>query len=227
MRILLTSDLHGVEQTFRSFSSALQGDYDLGVIAGDLLDDQLPESALARLSHHPDQQNAIKTALVAKEARVITVLKNAGKPVLVIPGNHDTTPLATDGTFINIHMSKFDLDSLAFVGYGCVSRTLGPDLQMLSLHSIENLVTERTILVTHIPPRGTLDLKRDGGQMVSFGSGILAEMVSRRRPKFHFFGDAHGSVGVKGSAVNAAYPLVLSFCGVDTDTGEIWTERVQ
>ena len=112
----MTGDLHGVEHAFRSFSSALQGDYDVGVIAGDLLDDQLSESELAQLSCQPDQHAAINRALLAKEARIVEVLKDARKPVLAIPGNHDTTPLASDGPFVSIHTRKFQLGGLTVTG---------------------------------------------------------------------------------------------------------------
>jgi len=227
MRILLTSDLHGLEDAALRFAKALTGRYDVGVIAGDLLDDQLTEAELSVLPRTNDAARDMAAGLLAKERRVVQVLKTSGKPVLVVPGNHDTTPLRTDGTFINLHLKKLELDGVIFVGYGCISRSLGPDLQMASLNEIEHLVTERAILVTHIPPRGTLDLKRNGDRMESFGSGILAELISRQKPRFHFFGDAHDSVGVRGTSINASYPLVASFCGIDTETVEIWTERLQ
>jgi len=51
----------------------------------------------------------------------VKLLRGARKPVLGVPGNHDTTPLATDGSFINIHRRMIELDGLAFVGYGCTS----------------------------------------------------------------------------------------------------------
>ena len=193
MRILLTSDLHGVEDAFRSFSRALGSDYDVGVIAGDLLDDQLSETDLSLLTRLRDQPSAIGQALAAKEAR--------------------------------IDLKSITIGGVSFVGYGCISRALGPDLQMASLQEIENFVDEKTILVTHIPPRGTLDLKSDNGHLQSFGSGILADLVAAKKPRFHFFGDAHDSVGVRGTSINASYPLVSSFCGADTETGDIWTER--
>lgn len=231
MRILLTSDLHGVEEAFHAFSKSLADGYDIGVMAGDLLDDKLTAVELSQLMSEPEDHDDLQTrtrrGLLKKERRIIEVLQESRKPILVVPGNHDTTPLATDGTFINLHLKKFDFDGVPFVGYGCLSRTLGPDLQMASLNEIEDILTEQTILVTHIPPRGTMDLKMNYRQMESFGSGILAEFVRRKRPRFHFFGDAHDSVGARGTSVNASYPLVSSFCGVDTDSGDIWTERTE
>jgi len=227
MKILLTSDLHGSEDAFRSFSRALQGDYDIGVIAGDLFDDKLTEAEASRLPHEPGESvdRRSRRGLLTKEARIVEVLKAASKPVVVVPGNHDTTPLTTNGTFINIHLKKHLLNGVSFVGYRCISPVLGPDLQMALLADVEGAVSEKAILVTHIAPLGTLDLKSTNGRMEFFGNGILAEFVAKRRPRFHFFGDAHESVGVKGSSINASYPLVSSFCGIDSESGDIWTER--
>jgi len=247
MKILLTSDLHGRLDAFLWFSSALKKDYDLGVIAGDLLDDHTPNEELGRfldydrnmslpalpasvspadrLAH--GRQESMNRALLSKEREIKDVLKSAGKPVLVVPGNHDSTALSTDGTFINVHMRRIEIGGQPFVGYGCISRVLGPDLQMAFLNELEEHIDERTILVTHIPPYGTLDrksVKRSAG-MQSFGSRILADTVSRRNPRFHFFGDAHDSVGTSGNSINASYVLVSCFCGVDTDSGEVWTEK--
>ena len=50
MKILFTSDLHGLMSAIRDFSKLLEnGDYDVGVISGDILDDGIPDNELEEM----------------------------------------------------------------------------------------------------------------------------------------------------------------------------------
>ncbi len=47
MKILFTSDIHGFMPAFKNFSDLLKtGDFDIGIISGDILDDGIPDNEL-------------------------------------------------------------------------------------------------------------------------------------------------------------------------------------
>jgi len=194
MRILLTSDTHGLLHVIERFAERLKN-YDTGIIAGDILEGGASDEA-------------------------VDALNTAGKPVLVIPGNHDPVEWASNKNVMNLHLKRVPIGGIPFVGYGAISTNLGADFQMALLDQVEHLIGESTILVTHFPPYGVLD--DDNGHV---GSRILAEVVATRKPLFHFFGHAHPSAGVAGNSINASYPFAMAFCGIDTTNAEIWTER--
>ena len=248
MKILVASDLHGLMSAYQQFSETLKAGYDVGVIAGDLMDEYIPDEELVRrLNLGPDellqelpspadsaaeivkrwkeseQSQHLRRGLALKEQDIKGILAAAGRPVLVVPGNHDVTDLETGGNFINIHLKKHVLDGVAFVGYGSISRELNADMQMARLNEVEPLIDEETVLVTHFPPMDLLD--HDDRNEQGFGSSLLAQAVSRRKPLFHFFGHAHSAAGVNGASINASYPRLYSFFGVDIDTRHVWAEK--
>jgi len=194
MRILLTSDTHGLLHVIERFAERLKN-YDTGIIAGDILEGEAND-------------------------RAVDALNSAGKPVLVIPGNHDPTEWASNGNVFSLHLRRILIEGIPFVGYGAISTSFGADFQMVMLDQIEHLIDETTILVTHFPPYGVLD--DDKGHV---GSRILADVVATRKPLFHFFGHAHPSAGVAGNSINASYPFAMAFCGIDTTNVRIWTEK--
>ena len=152
VRILFTSDLHGILEAYKRFSQIAKK-YDAGIIAGDLLNEYIPnEDPVRKLNLSPDDfldslsppddasedrwdtwlaspQNAnVRHGLEMKEQEIKDLLKEAGKPVLVVPGNHDRTKLESRGNFQNIHLRKLELDGLGFVGYGWFGSDLDPKL---------------------------------------------------------------------------------------------------
>jgi Icc-related predicted phosphoesterase len=249
VRILFTSDLHGILDAYRKFSQVAK-DYDAAVIAGDLLGEYIPNEVIGRapnlsaddfLDDPPSPEDAIedrwdtwlaspeninaRRALEAKEHEIKKLLKEAGRPVLVVPGNHDRTKLENDGNFRNIHLRLRELDGVKFVGYGWFGSDLDPERQMDRFHEVESKIGSSTVLVTHGPPIGTLDVIRGKGNSYRIGSGKLSKAVNRARPLFHLFGHVHGSAGFQGNSVNGSYPVIKYFFGLDTRTRRIWVER--
>ena len=249
MRILFTSDLHALAEAYRGFAATLKA-FDVGVIAGDLLDDYVGDEELARmfklssddfLEELPDPEDTLDDRLEAwknstarahmvrgleqKEREIKVMLAEAGKPVLVVRGNHDVSPLSSEGFFHNIHLKRIEIEGVPFVGYGWLGRELDPERQMDEFSQVEPLLDEDTILVTHCPPYQVLDTAGRGGLTYGVGSKALAASLERVRPRFHLFGHSHSSAGIKGSNVNGAYPHTRHFFGIDTVTGETWAER--
>jgi Icc-related predicted phosphoesterase len=249
MRILFTSDLHALLEAYRGFSATLKS-FDMGVIAGDLLDDYVGDEELARmldlspddfLEELPDPDETLDDRLQAwkispqheylvrgldeKEREIKAVLGGADKPVLVVRGNHDLSPLSSEGNFHNIHLKRLEVGGVPFVGYGWLGRKLDPERQMDEFDKVEPLVDRNTVLVTHCPPHQVLDVADRGGSTPGIGSVKLARAVERVRPRFHLFGHSHESAGIQGSSINGAYPRVGHFFGIDTETGSVWIER--
>jgi Icc-related predicted phosphoesterase len=246
VRVLLASDLHSLPRAFEQFAEALKG-YDAGIIAGDILDEYIPDHELIERLHlspddfldelsapdetpeemvkrwnESDQAEHMKRGLMIKEQEAKDVFNAAGKPVLVIPGNHDATDWATDRFVVNIHMKRVVLDGVPFVGYGCLDGGLEPERQMRLLRKVRRLVDSNTVFVTHIPPYGTRDF---GDHTVSFGSKALTRLVARRKPRYHVYGHTHSAFGVQGNSINACYPRSVAFFGLDTVTGEVKIEK--
>ena len=246
MRVLFTSDLHARLEAYQGFSETLKK-FDVGVISGDLLDDYVADEELAKmfslspddfLEELPDPDETIDDRLEAwksspqhahlvrgleeKEREIKAVLGKSNKPVLVVRGNHDCSPLSSEGNFHNIHERRLELDGVSFVGYGWLGRELDPERQMDRFGVVAPLIDTETILVTHCPPFGVLDVMGTG---TSIGSKALAKALERIRPRFHLFGHVHASSGIQGRNVNGSYPHIAHFFGIDTQTGEIWVEK--
>ena len=246
MKLLLASDLHSLPRAFEQFTETLKR-YDVGIIAGDIVDEYVPDQQLIEmLNLSPDdfldelpapeetadeivkrwkeseQAEHLHRGLLIKEQEAKDIFNVAGKPVFVVPGNHDATDWATDRNVINIHMKRVAVDGLAFVGYGCLDGGLEPERQMRLLRRVRGLIDHHTIFVTHIPPYTMLD---HDDFHVNFGSKALSRLVARRKPMYHVFGHAHSAFGVNGNSINACYPRSSAFFGLDTSTGETTIEK--
>jgi Icc-related predicted phosphoesterase len=238
VRIIFSSDLHGLFPVFRLFAEALaSGPNDVGVLAGDILDDlRLPDGFLIEsLGIDPDdllddlpaeddpcpwetmmgrQSELNAKGLLILEKRGIDILSRARKPVLIVPGNHDQTPWADSGPVLNIHGRRVELDGWNFVGYrGTISPMLSDEDIGAELVAIRPLVDSRTILVTHNPPRSVLDRC----DRPNLGSESIRRLVSEREPAWHLFGHIHQAFGRKGNSVNGSYPLFRAFYDIDVD----------
>jgi Icc-related predicted phosphoesterase len=200
MKILFTSDLHGHAAFYRHYARILRDkDYDLGVIAGDLGREFVVEGDAAAT---PEE----------KERELAGILRAAGKPVLVVPGNHDVTAWASAGTVANIHGRRVVVGGHAFVGYRHTTDDRGEEEQERDLDALASLVDGSTILVTHSPPYGILDRSFLGRHV---GSRALRRLVGARSPLVHLFGHAHEAFGRAGSYYNGAFPRVRSFLRIE------------
>jgi Icc-related predicted phosphoesterase len=122
VRFLFTSDLHGEIRAFQQFARALASPgHDLGVIAGDMQDDDVPRDMLSRILHlapadHVPEMDApyvcprkgivgtkyeryLEGALSLQAKELRGMLESTGKPVLMVKGNHDMVEWS-DGTLL-------------------------------------------------------------------------------------------------------------------------------
>jgi Icc-related predicted phosphoesterase len=237
MRLLFSSDLHALRPAFELFARTLEeGPYDAGVLGGDLLDDlMLPEDFLVRelgvdpdelVEELPTEDDPAPWATVARgidevnrrglaviEARLRAILGRAGKPVFLVPGNHDETAWNDGDGLVNIHGRRVEFGGMNFVGYRwTLDHRSEADMER-DLASLAPLVDERTVLVTHSPPTGMMD----GTKGRSYGVPALRALVREREPRWHLFGHVHSSCGRRGRYVNGCYPHSMVFFDIDDE----------
>jgi Icc-related predicted phosphoesterase len=245
LRVLFASDLHALKPAFALFAKKLaQGPCDAGVLSGDLLDDiRLPDAWLVeRLGIDPDELleelpdaedskpwlSAVRRVseinlrgLRLLEREFLDLLAEAGKPIFLIPGNHDRTSWAGRGRVESIDGRRAELESWNFVGFsptlGLACRSARTPEQELGhrLEALAPLVDGRTVLVTHNPAWRMLD--EEGGRRQ--GSQALRRFILDRRPRWHLFGHVHAAFGKKGRSVNGAFPASLAFWDIDLRRG--------
>jgi Icc-related predicted phosphoesterase len=188
MRILAAADIHGslkvyqwlIEQT--PLADAL-------ILAGDLFDADFEEG----------QREQAKN--------ILGILRRSRVPVLYIMGNDDNIPLGHQDDLIKpIHGMRLEIGDYNFVGYqytppffGSVFVKTDDEIEQ-DLVSLELLVDERTVLVTHTPAYGSLDLCETG----NVGSNALAEFLRRHPVLAHIHGHIHFRFGVDGNHFNVA-----------------------
>jgi Icc-related predicted phosphoesterase len=237
MNILFTSDLHGEEAAFSQFGNLLaRKEYDIGIIAGDIQEEYITKKEVISLLglseddlleelaspdppdeiHLWDSSNAkhVKAALEKKAEPLKEMMLKSGKPVLIVRGNHDKTDWKSEGNMINIGQVHYDNFGYRFVGYEYTELDKSNEEQMVDMELIETLMNSKTILVTHAPPYGILDLMQihdtqKGTISTHIGSKALQVLKQRKPPRLHLFGHVHSSFGVQGRNVNGSYSSVL------------------
>jgi uncharacterized protein len=188
MRLLAAADIHGVLSVYQWLVAQTRR-ADALVLAGDLFDADFDEGQ-------------------RKQARnIITILRDSKVPVLYIMGNDDNVPLDYEDDFIKpLHERRIEIRGYNFVGYQFTPPFAGEmfvktdDEIATDLLSLEAMVDERTILVTHTPAFGSLDLCDSG----SVGSRSVAELLQRKPAMAHIHGHIHYRFGVDGNHFNVA-----------------------
>ena len=243
MKLLFSSDLHGLEPGYRDFASGLkEGGFDVGVLAGDLMtypSEAAVESAAAEIRQSdasgsvPEGEaarRAVQLALERMESSLKGILRGSGKPVVFVMGNDDGIlgdgrAWKSEGQIVDIHFRRARYGRYRLVGYHYTTPFVGGTFerteedQEQDFARLERLVDDRTVLVTHGPPRGILDTAGDGEHV---GSMALRRLVERARPRMHLFGHIHRTFGIDGARVNGSYPSSRKFIGVDVDRGVAW-----
>ena len=188
MRILVAADIHGVLPVYRWLVDQTSS-VDVLVLAGDLLDADFEE-----------QQRL-------QAVEILNILRQSQIPVFYIMGNDDNVPLDYEGELIKpLHGRRIEISDYNFVGYQYTPPFLGEsfvkeDAEIArDLVSFEALVDERTVLVTHTPAFGSLDLCDSG----NVGSRGLADFLRRKPVLAHIHGHIHHCFGVDGYHFNAA-----------------------
>lgn len=196
MVILAAADIHGrhevydwlVDQALARRPAAL-------VLAGDLFG-------------YPDDDDTVEAAQEKDRERMLVALARLPQPVLYIMGNGDYVELR-DGSprLRSLHGRRVDLGDCNFVGYQCSLPFMGnvnerPESVIAAdLEALAPLVDSRTVLVTHVPARGSLDFGLLGRRI---GLRPLAALIEQRRPLAHVHGHSHSGFGRCGRHFNVA-----------------------
>ena len=196
VRILAAADIHGRHDVYDWLVDAARSqDPSAVILAGDLLG-------------FPDGFKTVETAQEADRHLVLAALGRLTQPVLYIMGNDDWVDL--HGELPNersFHGRRIELGGWNFVGYQFTLPFMGgvnerPESAIASdLSKLGSIVDSRTVLVTHGPAYGALDL---GVLDESIGSRSLADLVERRSPRAHVHGHVHHQFGRTGRHFNVA-----------------------
>ena len=166
MKILLLSDLHKEEEILDRLKPQK---YDLVIIAGDF-----------------EGKGYLKKVLAL------------GENIYWIPGNMEPENICEELPEKCVHKKELDLvDGLKLIGFGFSNPTPFGTPGELSEEQIylglaELPIDNKTILITHTPPYGTLD-EVDGE--IHAGSKSLQKIMEEKKPLFLACGHIHNRVG--------------------------------
>lgn len=193
MKILATADIHGDLKLIDRLVKKSK-DADVIVIAGDLT----------------WAENDLRN--------IIGPLKKFGKPILMIPGNHETLAsvdflenLYKPGVY-NIHARGIKIGDTCFIA--CGSGNIG--LFQLSEDEVHNALERalkevkgcsKTVLITHTPPYDTL---LDNLGWTKAGSVAVRDFIEEHQPDLCLCGHIHETSGliemiVKTKVVNVGF----------------------
>ncbi len=231
MKILFTSDVHSSDDCYRRFAGMLKRrDYDAGVIAGDLWHEFLPEADIARVlgldggaprdgrrarlleRFSRDPFDVLPEALEAKEGEIKSILFEAGKPIFLVPGNHDRTSWASERNLYNVHGKRLRFAGHFFVGYRYTELERSEAEQERDIEQMVGLLEGDTILVTHSPPYGILDRSHGGRHL---GSRAVRRLAGSENVRAHLFGHVHEDFGRLGKYYNGAFPRLGAFVRIE------------
>ena len=174
MRILFTSDLHGRLTDIEKFTNILKLEkYDIGVIAGDIIDDGIPNNELdvyfdsgelneddfieelfdadksfeenmnEKIEHLHEETNPWMKALYLKEKKIKEILDSTGKDIFLIPGNHDQTEWKDYKRIRNLHNRRIELNNYNFVGYKWTKLHRNEEDHHKDIEELMNLVDKK------------------------------------------------------------------------------------
>jgi Icc-related predicted phosphoesterase len=208
VKILFTSDVHSSEDCYRRFAGILkQKDYDVGVIAGDLWHEFLPEAEIARVL-------GLDGGVPSDDRQARLADRYTRDPWEVLPdrGNHDRTRWDSERNLYNVHGKKMKFDGHSFVGYRYTEFERSEAEQERDLEKMVGLLEGDTILVTHSPPYGILD-RSHGGRHI--GSRAVRRLAGPENVRLHLFGHVHEDFGRLGKYYNGAFPRLGAFVRIE------------
>ncbi len=132
---------------------------------------------------------------------VRSFLEDMPLPCLAVPGNCD--PRESVGVLeafqVSLHDKVRDLGGLKFVGLGGSNPTpFGTPFELPEeeiLARLEAIMAYESVLVTHAPPKGHVDLLPHSGQHV--GSTAIAQVVEEFAPSLVLCGHIHEARGAE------------------------------
>ncbi|MEE9123152.1 MAG: metallophosphoesterase [candidate division NC10 bacterium] len=204
------SDIHGFHAVYRAIPDLARAHgVELVILAGDLLG-------------YPDGYSNIQEAQRADAKLILETLQPLQIPVLYIMGNDDWIDLDPPGDpFKSIHGRRIDIGSFNFVGYQHTLPFMGginekPEEEIArDLELLVRLMDARTVLVTHGPAFGILDL---GILDQHAGSASILTAVDRRSVRAHIHGHIHRCFGRQDLHFNVAAAGRLRGMVIDLST---------
>ena len=189
MRVLAAADIHGTLFVY-DWLAGLASSVDVLVLAGDLFD-----------ADFPAKQREQAEKIVAR-------LRACSVPVLYLMGNDDNVPLDYEDSLIQpLHGRRVEIGEFNFVGYQYTPPSLVGDMFVkpddeieVDIRALEPLVDARTVLVTHAPAFGSLDLCYEENA----GSRSIADFMLRKPVLAHIHGHIHHRFGTDGNHFNVA-----------------------
>ena len=196
MRVLAVADIHGNHAVYRWLASlVVPTSAELVLLAGDLFG-------------FYDGFDSIEEAQRAEARDIHALLATLGVPVFYIMGNDDWMDLGEAGpTVVPLNMRRVEHGSFNFVGYQHTLPFMGGPFEKTEeeiaadLDQIIELIDERTVLLTHGPAEGILDL---GIADRHAGSASLARAIEAKQPRAHIHGHIHRCFGREGIHFNVA-----------------------
>ncbi len=130
--------------------------------------------------------------------KTVNLLSKTNKPLLIIPGNHETASeikSLKQEFIINIHKTLYRIDDYIFFGYG----SGGFSLRDIALEKITKEIKQivknkKFILVTHAPPYGTTADTINGQH---HGSVSITKMIYETSPIINICGHLHETANKK------------------------------
>jgi Icc-related predicted phosphoesterase len=178
LRIFAASDLHNDSSRARQLADqAAKEGVDLILLGGDVVEDDTPEGIVGHFA-------------------------GKGKPVLMVPGNHDFTAtpfLAERYGAKNLHAYSLKVGDVGF--FGCGGANVG--LNALSEDEIYQTLIKafervkdckRKVMVTHVHPSGSLI--EQFSRFVKGSPGVRAA-IDRLKPDIAICGHVHEAEGIE------------------------------
>ncbi len=133
---------------------------------------------------------------------VLTLMEKIGKPIVIIPGNHETPERLAHWCkkhplFKFVHKCLWRYHEWAFVGWGTDGFSLrNVEMRNAAREFRTQLKKEdKVIMVTHQPPHGT-DLDNLDGRHV--GNIDIRKAIERIKPALYICGHLHENAGKSG-----------------------------
>jgi len=196
MLLFAAADIHGNHDVYDWLVDVIALERpDAVVLAGDLLG-------------CPGDCDAVEEAQAVERQEVLGQLSQIQPPMYYVMGNDDWIELQSPvSSQLSIHGKRVDSGEYNFVGYQNTLPFMGginekPEVEIeKDLALIAPKIDEATVLVTHGPAYGTLDLATVDRHA---GSLSLRDLVRRRSPRLHIHGHIHGQFGRSGRHFNVA-----------------------
>jgi Icc-related predicted phosphoesterase len=202
MRLLALADLHG-DPVLTGLVPALAERFaaDAVVLAGDLLG-------------HPAGFATVEGGQAESARRLSLALAPLRVPVFYVVGNDDFIVPEFPPAWTDLHLRRLEYGRWNFVGFCHTLPFMGGPSERTEEEIAALLATrlppldERTVLVTHGPARGSLDVSFgvvDGGiGTVHTGSPSLRDAIERAGVRAHIHGHVHSRFGRDGRHFNVA-----------------------